>query len=96
MSTKLLNQFTIVIPGDMTRPKYAPGDQVTWQRLNVTFTGVIVGLLWVDDTTAVMEQITPGWHYAVSQVYGVSDATTLIGVDGTHTYLCEGSFEVVS
>ncbi|MEM6434512.1 MAG: hypothetical protein AAF773_11765 [Cyanobacteria bacterium P01_D01_bin.115] len=79
-------QFVAQLPADIPLPEFDMFQRVQWQGygLNATATGHVIGLYWVDDNSALMSQIAPGWHYLVSRIFGVTDARVVLNSNYEH------------
>ncbi|MEM6437474.1 MAG: hypothetical protein AAF773_27005 [Cyanobacteria bacterium P01_D01_bin.115] len=90
-------QFVVQLPGDIPLPQFDMFQRVQWQGygLNATATGHIIGLYWVDDNSALMSQIAPGWHYLVSRIFGVTDARVVLNSNCEHEMLAEAKLSAI-
>ena len=93
MTVTTQRQLSIPLPVGIATPKYGLWQRVRHSGYGITETGWIIGMQWVDDTTALMEHITPGWHYILSRVYGIAAVKELVAIDSSHVIVSEGQLE---
>ncbi|MGD1941899.1 MAG: hypothetical protein ACFB0G_11360 [Leptolyngbyaceae cyanobacterium] len=88
-------QFVFQVPADAPLPQFDMFQRVTWRGYGGDVKGTIIGLYWVDDSTALMEHIAPGWHYQVSRIYGVTDVRKILERGSEQTPLSESKLSAV-
>ena len=84
------------LPEGIPVPSLKIGDRVTWSDYNEKErVGTIVGLTWVDDSTALMQRRSPGWEYTVSQIFSVNDVAQIIEIPADYYYINEANAQSI-
>lgn len=83
-------QIVLQLTPNMPKPEFKLFENVCWPSYNgKPQRGYVIGIYWIDDSTALLERIDPGWHYIVSYIYGMTDANKILRTDHSQIMLPE-------
>lgn len=89
-------QFAVNLPESISQPKFQMFQRVLHtQGYAKGAQATIVGIQWVSRDSALLQQTASGWHYTLSEIWGITDPVELHQCDPSESIAPEACLVAV-